>query len=398
MIILLLSACSGRGTIVSTNVEIAETPTAGEIPLNENAAPTLTPVPTATTIQVPDDRCNFTSRGFDDAVRTFKDKNDDTSEWTFSTPEEHGLNPDVLYAGLSTLEETGLVTSLLIIRDGVIVVEDYFNGADEQTSANVFSTSKSILSALVGIALREGYIESLDQTLGELLPSLFGSIDDPAKSEVTLRHLLTMTSGLEWVDDFPYFEAFESENWIESVWSYPMIEEPGNIYNYNTGLTHTMSAILTEATGMSTCEFAYQYLFDPLGITVEHWSTDPQDYYFGGTHLFLTPRELAKFGLLYIAEGQWEGEQIVPEEWIRDSTHYSGLGDADYYGYWWWLGDISGYQAIRALGHGGQTIFIFPELDMIVVTSSRLGEPEYPTMYTIHDFVEGFVIPSITIE
>jgi CubicO group peptidase (beta-lactamase class C family) len=339
-------------------------------------------------------RCQFNSRGFADSWRKFKDDEGD-SWWTFSTPEEQGIDAAVMRAGWPKLENPGFVRSVLVIRHGMIVEEAYFNDTDVQFSGNVYSTSKSMLSALVGIALQEGYLESLDQTVGELLPGYFADIDDPAKAEVTLRQMLTMTSGLKWVDDYPNFKAFESEDWIDSVWSYELVDAPGKKFIYHTGLTHTMSAVLTQATGMSTCDFAYEYLFDPLGITVEHWTTDPQGYFMGGTHVFMTPRELAKIGLLYLHEGRWEGEQIVPQAWVKESTQYSGLGDNPDYGYWWWLDRIGGYRTFKALGHGGQTAFVFPDLDLIVVTTAQPGDAGRPTMNVIHEVVEEYVIPAV---
>ncbi len=343
-----------------------------------------------------------------DTWLTFDDPNDDSADWEFSTPEEQGMDSQVIASGVNELE-THHVYSFLVIRHDTIVVEEYFNGGEPFRSSNIFSTSKSIQSALVGIALREGYLEHLDQTAAEFLPYLFDTLDDPTKSEVTLRQLLTMTSGLQWSESRDPDTVFATTDWVRAWWSFPMARRPGDAFSYNTGMTHTMSAILANQGGMSTCEFATRYLFEPLGITVEHWSQDPVGFFMGGSHLFITPREMAKFGLLYLHQGQWEGDQIVPRDWVEESlTRQVGAyvsDDYDYgYGYWWQLPTLIAddpedhpYAVMAAVGYGTQRIYLIPELDTVVVftTDGSYLESNPEEYLDTDDFIWRYVIPAI---
>ena len=341
------------------------------------------------------ERCQFDSFGINDAWEHFVDPVDDSDSWTFSTPEEQGMDPTVLDSGWAAFEESEVVISIIVIRHDAIVLERYFNAGHAQYASNVFSTSKSILSSLVGIAIEEGYLDDVDQTVADLLPDYFADIDDLAKGEVTLRHMLTMTPGMPWEEDMDYFlGTFYADDPVQAVWEYPMFAEPGETFRYHTGMTHTMSKILTQVTGMTTCDYAYQVLFDPLDITVEHWSIDPAGVFIGGTHLFLTARELARFGLLFLHDGEWNGEQVVPADWVAESTQHSGLGDFERYGYWWWLAEIGGYDVVAALGMGGQLIFIIDDLDLVVVsTTSTTAMVDTPRL--AWDYLRDQVIPSI---
>lgn len=349
--------------------------------------------PAQTTAPEPGERCQFDSDGINDAWRFYEDPTDDSDSWTFSTPEEQGMDSTVLDAGWTAIDESDTITSIIVIRHDTIVLERYFNAGYPQYASNVFSTSKSILSALVGIAIEDGYITGLDQTVAELLPDV--DLDDPAKGTVTVRHLLTMTTGMPWEEDYQHFiGTFRSTDPVQAVWDFPMADAPGETFNYHTGMTHTMSKILAEATGMTTCDYAYEVLFDPLGITVDHWAIDPSGTFIGGTHLFLTARELAKFGLLFLHDGQWNGEQIVPAEWVAESTEHGGLADQENYGYWWWLVEVAGYDVVLASGMGGQLIFIIEDLDLVVVSTTSTTDM-VPTPRLAWHYLRDQVIPSI---
>jgi CubicO group peptidase (beta-lactamase class C family) len=382
------------------------------------AIATPSPSPTSTFILTPTpfppdaERCTFESDGMvSDTWLTIDDPKDDSVDWNFSTPEEQGMDSQVIAAGLQKLEAHHIY-SFLVIRHDTIVMEEYFNGGKPFRSSNIFSTSKSMLSALVGIALREGHLEHLDQTAAEFLPDLFSTIDDPTKSNVNLRQLLTMTSGLQWSESRDPDIVFSTSDWVKAWWSFPMASRSGQPFNYNTGMTHTMSAILTNQSGRSTCEFATRYLFEPLGITVEHWSQDPLGVFMGGSHLFITPREMAKFGLLYLHQGQWQGEQIVPRDWVEESlTRKVGAyatDNYDYgYGYWWLLPTLitddpehHPYTVMAAVGYGTQRIYLIPELDIVVVfTADGSYIDSNPEEYLdTDDFIWQYIIPAIITE
>jgi CubicO group peptidase (beta-lactamase class C family) len=418
-LVLLLAGCGGGDDAVATtasrmtrpgSVTTAE-PTTIQAATTSTATPTTQPGSVTTATHIPEDtkRCTFESDGMvSDTWLTFDDPKADNADWRFSTPEEQEMDSQVLASGLRELESHHIY-SFLVIRHDTIVMEEYFNGGGPLRSSNVFSTSKSMLSALVGIALREGYLEHLDQTAADFLPDLFSTLDDPTKSEVTLRQLLTMTSGLQWSESRDPDTVFATTDWVRAWWSFPMARPPGDAFSYNTGMTHTMSAILATQSETSTCEFATKHLFEPLGITVEHWSQDPLGVFMGGSHLFITPREMAKFGLLYLHQGQWQGEQIVPRDWVEESlTRQVGAYASDHYdygyGYWWQLPTLITYDTglhpytvIAAVGYGTQRIYLIPELDIVVVLTadgSHIGSNPEEYLDT-DDFIWQSIIPAI---
>lgn len=178
-----------------------------------------------------------------------------------------------------------------------------------------------------------------------------------------------------------------------------MVDEPSTYFNYSTGASHVLSAVLTEATGMSTCEFAHTYLFEPMGIEAEFWGVDPQGYFAGGHSVSLTAREIAKFGMLFLNEGNWFGQQLVPGWWVVASTtpridignNYAG------YGYYWWLNRISGYDMYSALGYGGQLLHVIPDLDVVLVITHtiRRNRRDFAEEAESYDFIRNYLIPAI---
>jgi len=309
-----------------------------------------------------------------------------------AVPAEAGTDAVLLEAGVTSLAEHKTLFSVLVLRDDKIVLERYFQHEDSSHAHNTQSVTKSILSALVGIAIDEGFIQSVDQTAADFLPALFSTVEDFRMLDITLRHLLTMTPGFAEEDPSKGL----SLNLLSAAISSTLATEPGSTFDYNSISSHLVSAILTEATGMSTCAFACRYLLEPIGVTVDNWSRDAQGIYVGGAALYLTPRDLARFGLLYLNNGMWEDRQVVPSEWIAESTswHASDSESPDWgYGYYWWLSRIEDHSAYVASGYGGQTIVIMPDLDLIIVTTgdSSVATQGIPVM----SFVEGYVIPAI---
>jgi Tol biopolymer transport system component len=316
----------------------------------------------------------------------------DAGSWSISTPGEEGMDADRLEAGVAALAEFSNLYSVLILRNDKIVLERYFQQEEPRHARNIQSASKSFLSALVGVAIHEGYIQSVDQTAAEFLPTHFAAVQDPHKLDITLHHLLTMRPG------FSYQDALYDllGDWLAEAIAYPLASAPGSEFNYSTLSSHILSAILAEATGMSTCAFACQYLFQPLGITVDNWSQDPQGYYLGGVAMYFTPRELAKFGLLYLHDGVWDGRQVIPLEWIAASmtrhVNETGIPGVSY-GYHWWRESAAGYEVYAAVGHGGQTIRIVPDLNLIVVTTADSYAPAQGI--EVFPLLEEYVVPSI---
>lgn len=290
-----------------------------------------------------------------------------TDEWRASTPEEQGMDSGKL-ADMLENKRFGPIRSALVIRNGYLVLEAYRAPYDKETPCNTKSASKSIMSALTGIAIREKYIDSIDQKVAELLPRHFENAD-PKKKNITVKNLLTMTAGIKSSD--PAGDPINwarSKDWVRYTINQPVIDAPGKHFNYDTGLTHLMSAVISETSGMATLEFARKYLFDPMGIKAGRWIRDPQGYNVGGSELELTPQDMAKFGYLYLQKGMWNGQQLVPREWVEGSLKNQVNGTSfnnpvNEYGYWWWL-DKDYY---FAWGWGGQYIIVNPKLDMVVV-------------------------------
>ncbi len=292
-------------------------------------------------------------------------------------PPTRGLDRALLDTAYARAARLPRLRSLLVARDGEILAERYFRGATAERAANVKSVSKSIVSALVGIAVAEGRLRGPEQPVAPFFPEHLARDPDPRKRAITIGNLLSMQAGLESTSFGNYGAWVGSRDWVRFALARPMVDEPGGRMLYSTGSTHLLSAILTEATGRSTWAYARDALAEPLGIRLPRWPTDPQGIYFGGNEMRMTPQAMVRFGELYRNGGRHEGRQVVPEAWVRASlqprTRSPWSGDA--YGYGWWLSTAGGHPMFYAWGYGGQFIFVVPELRLVVVTTS---EPDLP--------------------
>ncbi|MBI5958503.1 MAG: serine hydrolase, partial [Chloroflexi bacterium] len=268
--------------------------------------------------------------------------------------------------------------------------------------------TKSVLSALVGIALRAGDLPGLDERIGYILPEAFATIPDQAKREITIRDLITMRSGLDWAEYGPSLgQMTGSADWIQSVLELPLIHPPGTVFNYSTGDTHLLSAALQRLTGMSMLEYADIYLFDPLGIQRRRWQADPQGVTIGGTELRLTVRDLAKFGYFYLNNGIWNNTALLPAGWVDQTATYhttrDPLGPDSCqpwgYGFLWWLRSMKGQRCMIAAGYGGQFVYVVPAFDLVVVMTGGLSAvPELfrdSRMICEFNLVEDFIVPAV---
>lgn len=295
--------------------------------------------------------------------------------WQSASPEELGMNSLMLNNGFNAASLKGFINSVIVIRNGKIAGERYFNGRDANSYQTIRSVSKSFLSALIGVAINKG-IMSLDQKMIDSFPEYKSFATDTNVNNITLRHLLTMRSGIKGDEEF-YSVFTSSSNWIKTIIESRLKFTPGSGSLYSTASTHLISGMLTKAAGMSTMEFAKVNLFDPMGIVINDWARDPQGIYFGGNNMIMTTRNMAVLGLLYLNKGKLNGRQIVPEEWINNSLVYSGgvggawgnLTDIGY-GYLWWLGKVKGNNVYTAIGHGGQFVLCVPGLDLIAAVNS----------------------------
>lgn len=261
--------------------------------------------------------------------------------------------------------------SIVVIRHGMIVAERYYGSFTESTRSEIYSCTKSFISTLIGIALDRGLLGSIDQPVLDFFSDrAFENIDE-RKQAMTIRHLLTMTSGLTWEEsDATYMQLYGSSDWPKTILDKPMEFQPGTQFEYNSGASHLLSTIIQKSTGMNTADFARANLFEPLGITGFQWSADSSGVSIGGWGLSLTPREMAKLGYLFLHRGVWDGREIVSSDWVNASTKRQVLADNTLgYGYQWWISaDGSSYMA---LGRFGQAIYVQPGLDLVVVITAQ---------------------------
>ena len=310
-----------------------------------------------------------------------------TAGWKTSIPEAQGMvSAKLLIADEFIQNRLPDAFSLLVVKNGYLVFEKYYSWGSPDKYAVVHSVTKSVTSALIGIALDKGYLNSVDQKLVDFFPEYVTDESDPRKKEISLRHLLTMSAGFRWNDRGPSMRNwYLSSDWVKSAVQLPQENNPGDIFNYNSSTSHLLSVILSKSTETSTLDFAKKYLFEPLGIQSAYWHQDPQGYYIGGFGLGLSARDLAKFGFLYLNNGYWNGQSIVSESWVKESTGqqiqtvshpiYGKFG----YGYQWWVKNVDDCNSFRAWGRRGQFIAVVPEMDLVIAVTSKTAQPHPPT-------------------
>ena len=305
--------------------------------------------------------------------------------WKFDEPENHGVDSKILENFHSALENIEIRSSV-IVKDGYIIDEYYKDGYDENSVFGLASCTKSFSGALIGIAVDKGIIDSVDDKIADYFPQL--SAD---KQDITIEHLLTHSSGIywnEWSGGDYFRQLSRSENWVDFILGQDMASTPGKVFNYTTGGSHLLGAVIQEAAGITECEFGTENLFKPLGMESVKWRSDPQGITDGGNGISMTARDAAKFGQLYLNGGSWEGEQIISDEWVKLSTERQAAGSpgTGEYGYSWWLKQFGGYDVYYAMGHGGQYIFVVPEINLVTVMTSRLNDTYVPQYY-FNDYV-----------
>ena len=322
-----------------------------------------------------------------------------TDEWLTSTPEEQGMDATPLTELQDYIEThySSTIDSLIIVRHGYIVFEDYPSGFNPNTLHILHAVTKSFTSALMGIAIQQGYINNVDQKVVDFFPDRSIANLSSFKKAMTLEHLLTMTTGFEWDEwQYPYSDsrnglvrAITSGDFVQYVLDLPVVSAPGTVWTYCTGASHLLSAIIEEVSNQSTLAFAQEYLFDPLGITSVFWPTDSQGIHFGGSELHLKPRDMTKFGLLYLNNGTWDGQQIIPSDWVfnSSSTLYHQFSDEfNGYGYQWWTWPSLG-EVYYAAGLYQQKIIVVPEDDLVVVFTADLREGVDPEPVLLYHFI-----------
>jgi CubicO group peptidase (beta-lactamase class C family) len=323
-----------------------------------------------------------------------------TSDWRSASPESQGMDSVLLAQMLEEITTKQVnIHSVLIVRNGYLVTEAYFHPYTSDTKEHVQSVTKSVIGALVGIAIEKGTIQNVNQTVMGFYPDRIVENPGGQKDAIRLEHLLSMSSGLdcqEFSNSGPTME--QTSGWVQFMLDLPVVSRPGKVFGYCNGNAHLLSALLETSSGINTRQFANQELFRPLGIPdveVDDWGEDPQGYTIGGYGLHLRPRDLANFAFLYLHNGLWEGKQLLPARWVADSTkQHIQKEDGSGYGYLWTVYPKAGHYA--ALGLGGQQIHIYPAKNLIVIVTA--GLEAYAEAPEIERMLNEYILPSIQVD
>jgi CubicO group peptidase (beta-lactamase class C family) len=302
-------------------------------------------------------------------------------DWELSTPAEQGLDPMLVAEMYYNAAELETIYSLLVIKNGYLIAEDYFNEGSVEQKDRLQSATKSFTSALVGIALGHGCLSSVDQKMLDFYPEVAGKITDPRKEQITIRNMLEMRGG------YPNEETHQdlwagllSGYYPPLIEEFPLVSDPGTRFHYSNLTSNWLGIIVDRTCGMNLKAYADEHLFSPLDVKSGEWDQDAEGHNNGCGDLHLTARDAGKFGLLYLNDGLYKGNQIVPADWVHDSLqtysvneafvkrvgHFRDIG----YGYHWWSANAGDYHVNFAWGHGGQLIVLVDELDMAIVTTS----------------------------
>jgi CubicO group peptidase (beta-lactamase class C family) len=341
--------------------------------------------------------------------------------WQTASPDEVGINPKKIRAAVDRIHDDTYqnIHSMVIVKDGMLVFEEYFPGHawsydDDQfrgdltefgvdTPHNLASVTKSFTSALVGIAIDQRFIPGVDGKVFAFFPE-YAELNDEVKDKITLEHLLTMTSGLEWNEtELPYsdpgndlIQLFIVQDPIEYILAKPAVSTPGTEWYYNGGGTNLLGEVIRKATGQRIDDFAKGHLFEPLGITDYEWDYINPDMIHASGNLKLRPRDMAKLGYLYLNNGLWNGQRIISGAWVEESVkEHVSLSDTEGYGYQWWLMTYryggNSVDSFHASGWGGQRIIVFPSLDMVVVFTGG----NYVGASPVDEIVTRYILPAV---
>jgi len=330
-----------------------------------------------------------------------------TEGWESDAMEMHHIDAGKMQNADEFAQNDPLVRAVLVVKDGYLVFEKYYGDGGPDKSTNLWSVTKSVSSALVGLLIDEQIISSTNEKMAKLMP------DYPEFKEITLHHVLTQTTGLSWTEEGPlWVDWIFSDDWVASALDRPLLHQPGGRFYYSSGNSHFLTALVQYSTGMSPGKLAKERLFEPLGIPfdtldthIEYsnwkqyteplhqtWRRDPNGIETASFALYLTARDMAKFGYLYLNRGKWENQNILSEEWIRTSTydHVTNVYERYSYGYQWYLTNVAGHPAFLASGFGGQIIGVVPDLDLVVVLKYEAQNPVHPRSGTKHDDMHLF--------
>ena len=291
-----------------------------------------------------------------------------------STPEKQDVRSEKINELLKHIGEEGYnFHSLSIVRNGHLITDIQFHPFSTGSyKHDVQSVTKTVTGIMTGIAIKEGKIKSLEQSALDFFPDL--EIEDrERKSDIKIKDLLHMASGLEFIINGETIP----ESWVKYIWNSQLQHEPGSKFDYNLSSTHLLAALIESATGTSLADYAQEKLFSPLGITDFFWDADPEGITRGDGSLQLHTEDMLKIGMLFLQNGKWNGEQIIPANWVKKSFGDLIPSDTDTenevaYGYQWWQYDFEGTKAYVAKGSQGQYIMLFPDLELLIAATAGL--------------------------
>ncbi len=334
-------------------------------------------------------------------------------------PASSGLDSILLASAVERASGQSRLHNMVVARHGEVILERHFRGPQPHQPANVKSVSKTLLSAVVGYALAEGVLEDLETPVSHYFPDYLPSMGEEADSQaggnsdrggatssggeadlrqqITLAHLLSMSSGLESTSIRNYGRWVSSPNWVRAALTRPMNFPPGTRMVYSTGNSHLLSAVLTRASGRTTHALARSALSEPVGIQLPPWPRDPQGIYFGGNDMLISPRDLLRFGELYRQGGTLDGREVLPREWVEESwrVRIHSPRDGNGYGLGWWARNSGRHEVRFAWGYGGQFLFIVPALELTVVfTSDPWASREGNHLRVLHDLLDDYLVPA----
>jgi CubicO group peptidase (beta-lactamase class C family) len=274
-------------------------------------------------------------------------------------------------------QSTPRLHALLVLQDGEPVIEHVQAGPGLSAPANIKSVSKTVLSALGGIAIERGVVEGVDQPLVDLLGERVPADVNSQVNRITFGHAMAMQTGLESTSGGNYGRWVQSSDWVAHAISRPMVGQPGGRMIYSTGATHLAAGALVEASGQSLLTLAREWLGEPLNIRIPDWMRDPQGIHFGGNEMLMSPRALARFGEVYRLGGTIDGREVIPAWWIERSWQANGRSPwtGDDYGYGWFITEIGGERAYYGRGYGGQALFVIPDAALTIVMTSDPNPP-----------------------
>lgn len=320
-------------------------------------------------------------------------------DWTIVAPADVNLSEAQLTAaGDFAAGNMPDITGIAVVRNNGLAYERYFGNAyGIDDPVNVRSITKCVTGTLVGMAIDDGVL-SLSSTIGETIPDLIPANADPRTATITVENILTMSGGWAWDihTDWPTLTA--APNWTELTLGLPVVYEPGTVYAYNTGGSHLLGVITEAVTGVALDEFADRRLWQPLGIAKPDWRRSPEGIVSGGSGVELTPRDVAKFGLLSLRDGQWGDQSLVSAGWFPEATRFHLQGDTTGYagyGYQWWVIDYeNGFHAYFGLGFGSNYLYVVPALDLVVVVLKGFETPPDP-ISIVRPFIEEWILPAV---